>query len=495
MFRLLSYVIGAVVVAAGLAMVPAAGVAAIYADWDIAAEILLSAAITVGCGLLGWRVWGRTGKFTTREGFASVGLAWFFLAFFGTLPYLLSGSITNLTDAFFETASGFTTTGSSIVPDPSMMSHGILFWRASTQWLGGMGIIILSLAILPLLGVGGVQLARAESPGPEPDRLTPRFRETAKRLWYVYAGVTLVEALLLWAGDMDLFQAVTHSFTTMSTGGFGTEPDSIAGFSRYTQWVIILFMFVAGASFALHFRALRKPAVYFKNAEFRLYTAIGIGAAIIIAGGIWGDASVAVGGDPGMVWSALDSITDATFTAMAIVTTTGYATADFGLWNAGLQIFIVGLMFLGGMAGSTAGGMKTFRIGVLTRAASADLRRLIHPRGVFITRFGKEAVPDPVVESVQSFFLFFMFLFMTGTFLFGFITSTLPGADLDLVTHASAVASALGNIGPGLGEVGPAGNYLLLPWPAKWLLSFLMIGGRLEIFPVLLLFTRALWRG
>ncbi len=482
MYRLLAFVIGAVVVAAGVGMVPAAIVSAIYTEWDVSLQILGASAVTVSVGLVGWRRIGRTGQFTTKEGFATVGLAWFFLAFFGTLPYLFSGAIPNLTDAFFETASGFTTTGSSIVPDPSMLPKGILFWRSLTQWLGGMGIIILSLAILPLLGVGGVQLARAESPGPQPDRLTPRFRETAKRLWYVYAGITVLEMLFLWAGDMNLFQAVNHAFTTMSTGGFGTEPDSIAGFSAYTQWVIVAFMFIAGASFALHYRALRKPGVYWKSTEFRLYAAITIAAIVIIAGGIWGDQAIG------------DTIRDSAFTAVILLTTTGYATADFGSWVGGLQIFVVGLMFLGGMAGSTAGGIKTFRIGVLTKAASADLRRLIHPRGVFITRFGKDPVPDPIVESVQSFFLFYMFLFMTGTFLMGFFSSTLPNAELDLVTSVSAVASALGNIGPGLGEVGPTSNYLGIAWPSKWLLSFLMIGGRLEIFPVLLLFTRDLWR-
>ncbi len=482
MFRLLSYVIGAVVVAVGIGMVPAALVSVMYAEWAVALQILLAAALTVAAGLIGWRLVGRTGPVTTKEGFATVGLAWFFLAFFGTLPYLFSGAIPNLTDAFFETASGFTTTGASVVPDPGDLPRGILFWRSLTQWLGGMGIIILSLAILPLLGVGGVQLARAESPGPEPDRLTPRFRETAKRLWYVYAGITFIEVLFLWAGDMDLFQAVNHALTTMSTGGFGTEADSIAGFSAYTQWVICAFMFIAGVSFALHFRALRKPDVYIHNAEFRLFGVLILVAIVIIAGGIWGDQQFGT------------TIRDSTFTALTLLTTTGYTTADFGAWIGGLQIFVVGLMFLGGMAGSTAGGIKTFRIGVLTRAASADLRRLIHPRGLFITRFGRNPVPDPIVESVQSYFLFFMFLFMTGTFLMGFISSTLPNAELDLVTNVSAVASALGNIGPGLSEVGPTSNYFGIAWPSKWLLSFLMIAGRLEIFPVLLLFTRDLWR-
>ena len=481
MFRRLTYVIGAVVAAAGVSMVPALIAALVYKEWATAGWISLSAVITVAVGFVGWRVVGRSGTLTTKEGFATVGLAWFAMAFFGVLPYLLTGSIGNLTDAFFEATSGFTTTGASVVPDPGLLSHGILVWRSTTQWLGGMGVIILSLAILPLLGVGGVQLARAESPGPEPDRLTPRFRETAKRLWYVYALVTVAEMLLLWAGDMTLFQAINHAFTTMSTGGFGTEATSIDGFSPYVQWVVIVFMFIAGTSFALHFRAFRDPGRYWKNTEFRLFAGVVLAAAVIILGGIWGEASLS------------DSIRDSLFTALAIVTTTGFATADFAKWVPALQILVVGLMFVGGMAGSTAGGIKMYRIGVLTRAASADLRRLIHPRGVFITTFGAKRVSDPIVESVQSFFLFFMFMFMTGTFLLGFMGSTF-GPEMDVVAAVSATASALGNIGPALGEMGPSGNYLALTWPGKWLLSFLMIAGRLELFPVLLLFTRSLWR-
>lgn len=481
MFHRLSYVIGAVVVAAGVSMVPAAVTSCIYREWDTAGWIFLSAAITVLAGVFGWRVIGRSGTLTTREGFATVGLAWFAMALFGVLPYLLTGSIDNFTNAIFETTSGFTTTGASLVPDPSELSRGILIWRSTTQWIGGMGVIILSLAILPLLGVGGVQLARAESPGPELDRLTPRFRETAKRLWYVYTLVTAAEALLLWAGDMDLFQAINHSLTTMSTGGFGTEATSITGFSPYVQWVVILFMFIAGTSFALHFRALRDPGRYWRSTEFRMFTGVVLAAAIIILGGVWGEASLS------------DNIRDSLFTAVAIVTTTGFATADFGAWVPALQILVVGLMFVGGMAGSTAGGIKMYRLGVLVKAASADLRRLIHPRGVFITRFGSNRVSDPVVESVQSFFLFFMFIFMTSTFLMGFFGSTF-GPEMDIVTAVSASASALGNIGPALGELGPTGNYLEVTWAGKWLLSFLMIAGRLELFPVLLLFTRSLWR-
>jgi len=328
--------------------------------------------------------------------------------------------------------------------------------------------------------VGGVQLAKAESPGHKPDRLTPRFRETAKRLWLVYVGFTVLEAILLALGDMNLFQAAAHAMTTMSTGGFGTEATSLTGFSPYTQWVIIVFMFIAGASFALHYRALRSPVDYARSAEFRLYALLLFVAILVIA--------VSLGGE-----SLEPTIRDATFTATSLMTTTGFVTADFGAWGSGLQILLVGLMFLGGMAGSTAGGVKTFRIAVLTKAASADLRRIVHPRGIFITRFGKETVSDSVMESIQTFFVFYMMLFMTGTLLLGLIESNLE-TGVDLVTSASAAASALGNIGPGLGAVGPTGNYLAVPDTAKWLLSFLMIAGRLEIFPVVLLFTRNLWK-
>lgn len=489
MWRRLSLIVGAVVVACGVAMLPAAATAALFGEWVDAGWILLAAVISAAMGFVGWRVVGRPGTLTNREGFAGVGLSWFALALFGTLPYLLTGSITSFTDAFFETAAGFTTTGSSIVADPSALGAGILLWRSVTQWIGGMGVILLSVAILPYLGVGGVALARAESPGPEPDRLTPRFADTAKRLWLLYVAFTAVEVVLLAAGEMTLFQAIAHALTTMSTGGFGTESDSLAGFGAYTQWVVIVFMFLAGASFALHFRALRAPGEYARNAEFRLYVAIWIGAILIIAGGLLDTGERDLAG-----LAAFEQLLrDATFTATTIMTTTGYATADFGAWAAGLQVFVVGLMFLGGMAGSTAGGVKTFRLGVLAKTASADLRRLIHPRAVFVTRFGRRVVPDSVTETVQTFFLFYMFLFMTGTFVLGVIGSQ-PDAGLDLVTGASAAASALGNIGPGLGDVGPANNYAGLPAAAKWVLSMLMVAGRLEIFPVLLLLTRALWR-
>jgi trk system potassium uptake protein TrkH len=479
-WRHLLHVVGAVVAAVGVSMLSAAVVSVVYWEWSDVAMIVLAAAVTVGIGLALWRGFDRPGELTTREGFAAVGLAWTAMCLVGALPYLFTGSITNITNAVFETSAGFTTTGASVVPDPALLPHGIQFWRSLTQWIGGMGIIVLSVAILPLLGMGAVQLARAESPGPTPDRLTPRFSETAKRLWLIYVVFTAIEAALLWIGDMTLFEAVNHSLTTLSTGWYSTNAGSMGAFSAYSQWIVIAFMVIAGASFSLHYRAVRNPRLYWKSAELRLYLAIMVIAATLIVIGTWG------GG-------VLDVIRDAVFTTTSIITTTGYGSADFGLWAPALEIMIVGMMFIGGMAGSTSGSVKVYRLDVLYEASRSDVRRLIHPRGVFVTRVGKSAVPDTIVEAIQTFFLLYMFAFMTGTFLLAIIGST-GDPQLDAITTVSAVASSLGNVGPGLGLVGPTETYLVVPALGKWLLAALMIVGRLEILPILILFNPELWR-
>jgi trk system potassium uptake protein TrkH len=480
-WRHLLHVVGAVLGAIGVSMLAAPVVSVIYQEWSDIPGLVLAAAITSLTGFTLWRVFDRPGELSTREGFAAVGLAWIALALFGALPYLLTGTIGNVTDAVFEASAGFTTTGASVIPDPGALPHGILVWRSLTQWIGGMGIIVLSIAILPLLGMGAHQLARAESPGPMPDRLTPRFKETAKRLWLVYLVLTVVETGFLWAGDMTLFEAVNHSFTTMSTGGFSTSAGSLGAFSSYSQWIVIVFMTLAGISFALHYKVVRRDwKAYFKSVELRVYLSIVAVAAVLMAIGTWGG-------------SVATTIRNAVFTSLTIVTTTGYATVDFAVWIPALGIMIVGLMFVGGMAGSTAGAIKTDRLNILYEASRTDVRRLIHPRGVFITRVGRTAVPDLVVETVQTFFLLYMFAFMTGTFLMAILVS-LSGADTDVITIVTSVATSLGNVGPGLGEVGPTGNFLGLPWAAKWLLVTLMTVGRLEILPILILFNREVWR-
>ncbi len=456
-------------------------VSALYSEWSQLPGLLGAAVVTTVVGYLLWSVFDRPGELSTREGFAAVGLAWIAIAIAGALPYLFTGAIGNLTDAVFESAAGVTTTGASIIPDPGILPHGILFWRSLTQWIGGMGIIVLSVAILPLLGMGAVQLARAESPGPTPDRLTPRFRETAKKLWLVYLVLTVVQVLLLWVGEMSLFEAINHSFTTMSTGGFSTNAGSLGAYSAYSQWVVIVFMTLAGASFALHYKVARRDRkAYFTSGSLHVYLGIVAVGAVLMTIATWGG-------------SVADTIRNALFTSLTIVTTTGFATVDFALWIPALGILIVGLMFVGGMAGSTAGGIKSDRLHILYRASHTDVRRLIHPRGVFVTRIGKKPVPDLVVETVQTFFLLYMFAFMTGILLLAVIGS-LAGSNIDIVTTVSAVASSLGNVGPGLGDVGPTGNYLGIPALGKWLLASLMIVGRLEILPILILFNREVWR-
>ncbi len=479
--KTVGYVLGSVLVFLSAAMAIAALVSLVTGEISVSVKIFLAALATAAAGLLTRWVVPKPKSLTIKESFATVGMSWFVISIFGALPFLFTGTIPSLTGAVFESTSGFTTTGFSVVIDPAGLPSGILFWRALTQWLGGMGVIVLGVIILPFLGTGGAQLAQAESSGHTVERLAPRFQNTAKRLLGVYVAITGLEVVLLWIGDMNGFQALLHSFATVATGGFGTEANSISGFSPYTQWVITFFMVAAGVSFALHFRAWTKPSEYAKNSEFRLYALILLVACAVVVGGLIKDLD------------AEASIRLGVFNTVSIATGTGFTTADIGLWRPALQIVLIGLMFLGGMAGSTSGAIKTFRIGVLAKAAFADLRRIVRPRGVFVTRFGKGVIPPEVIEAVQSFFLFYMLIFMTSTFLLTFIDANISEG-LDLVTATSAVASSMGNVGAGLGQVGPSGTFAAIPDLGKWLLSGLMIVGRLEIFPVLVLFTKDLWR-
>lgn len=475
------YILGAVLVFVAVAMAVSAIVSVAHAEPSIASRIGIAALITGGFGLVIRKVSARPGAISLREGFATVGLSWAVFALFGSLPYLLTGTMSSAVDAIFESTSGFTTTGFSVLPNLTDAPVGILFWRGLTQWMGGLGVIVLGVIVLPLLGTGGVTLARAETSGPTIERLAPRFQQTAYRLLLVYVIITLAEVILLSLGDMTVMQAVLHSFATVATGGFSTEPDSIASFSPYTQWVIVAFMIIAGTSFALHFKAMARPSRYVRNSEFRLYGLLLVIASIIVVGGLLADRS------------GSDALRHGVFNTVSINTGTGFTTDDIAGWRPTLQILLIGLMFLGGMVGSTSGAIKTFRIGVLSKAAFADVRRVVRPRGVFVTRFGGRTVRREVVESVQSFFLFYILIFMIGTFLLAFIDANVT-EEIDLVTTASAVASSMGNVGAGLGQIGPTGGFDGFPAAGKLLLAALMIVGRLELFPVLVLFTRDLWK-
>jgi trk system potassium uptake protein TrkH len=476
--RRLIVVVATVIAAGGAATLPAVVTGVVYREWADALALLATAAIGLMIWLLGRRYAGVGGTITSSEGFAVVALAWFLLTAFGTLPYLLSGSFHGLIDPVFETAAGFTTTGATVLSDPSVLSHAMLIWRATTQWVGGMGVIVLSIAVLPMLGAGGVELARAEAPGPEPDRMTPRFRDTAERLWWLYVGLTVVLAALLAVGDMSLFQAIAHAMTTMPTGGFGTEAGSLSGFGPYTQWVIILFMVIAGTSFALHFRAWRHPRGYLDNSEFVAYISILAGAVTVIAIASW-----SLGG------GIEQRVRDAVFTGVTTVTGTGYSTVNWAAWTPGLLLVILLLMFFGGMAGSTAGAVKTYRLGIVYKSVVSNLRRVIYPRVVSVERFGGKPVPSRLVHGVLAFFALYIGFFVAGSITLAFLE---PG--LGALTSLSAAASALGNVGPALGQVGPAGSYAALGADSKVVLSLLMVVGRLEIYPVVILVTHRWWR-
>ena len=449
-----------------------------YSD-GAAPSLLLAASVTAGVGLAMRLTTRITGELRAKEGFAIVTFGWVLFSFFGALPFLFSGAIPSLADAFFETASGFSTTGASILTDIEAVPASLLFWRALTQWLGGMGIIVLSIAILPFLGVGGMQLFRAEVPGPSADRLTPRITQTAKILWGVYLLLSLLLTALLMFGGMSLFDALCHTFATMATGGFSTRNASIAAFdSAYIDWVIILFMYLAGANFALHYQALRGNwKAYRFDREFLVYTGIILAATAVI---LLGNMATAY-----MDWGL--ALRDSFFQVVSIQTTTGFITADYELWSYLAQYLLLLLMFIGGSAGSTGGGIKVIRIYLVTKFILSELTRLLHPQAVVPVRVRQTPVSREIVTNVVGFFALYIFCFVVGVAVIALFGEDLP-------TSISAVATALGNVGPGLGNVGPTENFGFLPDVSKWTLSALMLLGRLELFTVVILFTPAYWR-
>ncbi len=414
---------------------------------------------------------------TRRHAFAIVSFGWLSASVFGAIPLALSGIFTPI-DALFEVVSGFTTTGASVVSAISELPRSILFWRALTQWLGGMGIILLSIAVLPLLGVGGVQLYRAEVPGPFHEKLAPSIAETAKILWKTYILITALETVLLFLGGMGVFDAVCHSLATMATGGFSTKTESIAHYGHYHRVVIILFMMVAGMNFALHHRFLRgEYGAHWEDREFRFYVGIlGLSAAAAFAV-LMTDA----GGD----W--LERMEDSVFQVVSIMTTTGFTTVDFDKWPSFCRYLLVLLMFVGGCAGSTGGGIKCVRVILIYKYMQGELKKLIHPHAVVVVKLGQQAVSPALLHSVLG-----MSLLYLGVFVLASICMTLLG--LDLITSVSSVAATLGNIGPGLAAVGPSAHYGDIPMAGKIILIFCMLAGRLEIYTVMIMLFPGFWR-
>ena len=480
--RHLIHVVSLILMAISVALAITAAVAFLYGDGDGPA-FLIAAVLPLVLGYVGYRLTGMERDLSVREGYAVVAFAWLTVGLVGSLPFILTGVVDSPVDAVFEAISGFTTTGATVFGDIEALPHGILLWRSFTQWLGGMGIIVLGIAILPYLGVGGMQLFRAEVPGPTPERLQPRIAQTAKLLWLVYAGMTAAQAALYLLGGLSLFDAVTHSFSTMSTGGFSPKSASIAAFdSAYVQYVTIFFMFLAGVNFALHYRALSsRGRIYVRDAEFRFYATVILSAVTLVAVLVFlSGGGREVGGER--------VIRDALFQVISIGTTTGFVTRDYELWPLGAQIVLLTLMFVGGMSGSTGGGVKTVRVHVLMRHVVAELKKSLHPRAVVATRVGSKVVGESVLLNVLAFLLLFVLLYGAGVLVLALLGHDLP-------TAVGASAASIGNIGPGLGEVGAVDNYGWMDPVSHIVLMFLMVAGRLELFTVLLLFHPDLWRG
>lgn len=436
-----------------------------------------------GILLLGLILWFSNKKLDQnsigkREGYIIVSMAWVVISLFGAIPFILAGTTSSYTDAFFETMSGFTTTGATVFTDIEALPKGILFWRSMTHWIGGMGIIVLSLAILPILGIGGMQLFVAEVPGVTPDKLHPRITQTAQRLWMIYVLLTLVQTILLLLGGMNLFESLCHAFGTMATGGFSTRNDSIAGFSPYIQYVIVVFMILAGMSFTLHYFVLKGQfKKLINNEELKHYLIILAVSTLLIT-----LALVFMQNQP-----AARAFRDSLFQVVSVVTTTGFITSDYLMWPYFTWFLIFLLMFTGGMAGSTGGGIKIVRIMLLFKNSAVELKRIVHPQAILPVRINGKAISQNIIFNVLAFFLIYIIIFAFGSLFMSMI-------GLEFESAVGAVAACLGNIGPGLANVGPVFNYGHVPDSGKWALSFFMLLGRLELFTVLILFSSHFWR-
>jgi trk system potassium uptake protein TrkH len=433
----------------------------------------------IGCGVTWWltRPKGEAHHLRTREGFLMVSASWIAASAVGAVPFVLSGAIPSYTDAFFETMSGFTTTGASILTAIEPLPRSILFWRSLTHWLGGMGIVVLTVAILPFLGVGGVQLVRAESPGPTLDKIAPKITQTAKILWFIYLGLTVLETVLLMFGGMDLFDALTHTFGTMATGGFSPRNASVGAYdSGFIDWVITVFMIMAGLNFGLYHKMLNgNIRDIFRNTEFKAYLGIfGIAVLIITI------SLLNVYGGFGR------SLRYAGFQAASIITTTGYATADFDIWPMAAKGVLFFLMFIGGCSGSTGGGPKVIRIVALFKLALNEMKYMARPRGMFRVRMNGEPVKKDFLYAVSGFALLYILCLLTVTLVVSFF-------GVDLVTGITTALVTVGNIGPGFGMIGPTMNYSFYHPFVKWVLSLAMMAGRLEVYTVLILLTPSFW--
>ncbi|MEM1326856.1 MAG: potassium transporter TrkG [Bacteroidota bacterium] len=442
--------------------------------------LLWSGLITIGFGgILFFVGRGSTEQVNKREGYLIVALGWVSMVFFGMSPYLISGVIPNITNAVFETVSGMTTTGASILNDIEVVPEGILYWRSLTQWIGGMGIIVLTVALFPLLGIGGIELFVAEAPGPTSDKLHPRIQETAKRLWFIYVGLTVLLGIILKVAGMTTYDAVNHALTTMATGGFSTKNASMMYYDiPAIQYPIIIFMFIAGTNYSVIYFSLRgRFKEVLKSDEFKTYLGLIVALSVILMFVVHNVTDL----------SFEKSFRDSAFQVISIITTTGFVSADYTSWTSWVTMLFFVMLFLGACSGSTSGGIKIIRHLVFFKNSVLEFKRLLHPNAIVPLRLSGETVRPRILTHILVFLLLYLMLFVIGSMLV-----TMMG--MDFLSAIGAVATSLGNVGPAIGSVGPVNNFADVPMAAKWLLCFLMLLGRLELFTILVLFTPYFWR-
>ena len=489
-YKIVVFLMGVLLLFNGGLMLLSALVSYSYQD-GVAFEITLAAFLVLSIGALSM-LFGRQHEkqIQKREGYLIVSLGWILMAVSGTIPYLLTGTFTDFASSFFEAMSGYTTTGASVLNDIEVLPKGVLFWRSTTHWIGGMGIIVLAIAILPFLGIGGIQLFTAEAPGPGGDKLHPRITDTAKRLWLIYVVYTCLETLLLWLAGMSFFDAINHAMSTVSTGGFSTKNSSIAFWNDQPliQYIISFFMLLAGTNFVLsYFIFTRKFQKIIADEEFKVYLSFIFVFTLLATVVILNQESIAVLGNS-FSWTQIEtSFRSALFQVIAVITTTGFVSADFTQWTPFLTVVFFGLMFLGGSSGSTSGGVKVVRHMLMIKSGFLEFKRALHPNAIIQARYNNKTVSDSIAYNILGFFILYMLSFIIGAVGFGSL-----GINFESAVGLSA--STLGNVGPALGDFGPSSTYAALPQSGKLWATFLMLLGRLELFTVLIILTPFFWR-
>lgn len=477
-FKMVLKSLGILLICEAIAILPSLFVSFIYNDVGITAfSYTLLILLAIGFALINLKP--LTKNIYARDGFAIVALGWILVSFFGSLPFYFSGAIPSLIDAFFEAVSGFTTTGASILKVIEGLPKGILFWRSFTHWIGGMGVLVLTLAILPSVGANTLHIMRAESPGPNPGKLVPKMGKTAKLLYGIYLIITLVEVVLLRIAGLPLYDSFIHTFGTVGTGGFSNMNASVGAYNNiFAEIIITVFMLMCGANFSLYYQVIKgNYKALFKDEEFRFYMGVVGISILLITINLYGPVFNSIG----------ESLRHSSFQVASVITTTGYSSTNFDRWPVFSKIILFFLMFIGGCAGSTGGAIKNIRILLLLKSAKTQLMQILHPKGVYPVRFGGKVVDDKSMSEIMSFFFMYIFIFVIAV-----LFVSLDG--FDVTTTLSSVAATLGNIGPGFAIVGPMGNFSAMSPLTKIVLSFTMLIGRLEIYPILLLTVPAFWK-